>query len=112
MEGWPCRLVRGGVELGTITHDPREDGGCCEVAWLEPTPAFESIRHLFAEEFRLLGPLCEAETGSAAATELWSKLAAIQREILEPGVQMIRLDHGEVIEADELHIEGLKVFWR
>jgi hypothetical protein len=100
------------VELGTITHDPREDGGPCEVAWLNPAPAFDSVCDLFAEEFRLVARLCEAESGSEAAAGLASQLDQVQRAIMAPGVWMVRLDNGEAIPADELHVEGRKVFWR
>ncbi len=112
MKGWPCRLVRGGLELGTVTHDPYEDGGCCNIGWLQPTPAFESVRSLFDEEEQVVRSLCQAETDSAAANDLWSKQAEIQRRILEAGVHLIRLDNGEVYEVDEIHIDGLKVAWR
>src|SRR4051794_32781174 len=89
VEGWPCRVFRGDAELGTITHDSREDGGPCEVAWLVPAPAFDAIRDLFAEEFRLVARRCEAESGSAAAAELESRLAEVQRAIMASEVRLV-----------------------
>ena len=112
MHGWPCRLVRGGVELGIITHDPREDAGPGAVAWLQPSPAFEAVRHLFEAEVQLWRPLCDAETGSPAAAELFAKLEAIQGQILGAGVRLIRVENEQVYEVEEIHIEGLKVFWK
>jgi hypothetical protein len=100
------------VEQGIITHDPREDAGPCAVAWLQPSPAFEAVRHLFDAEVQLWLPLREAETGSPAAAELCAKLAAIQRQVLGPGVRLIRVENEQVYEVEEIHIEGLKVFWK
>jgi hypothetical protein len=70
------------------------------------------VRDLFAEEFQLENGLCVAESGSEAAAALESRLADAQRAIMAPGVRLVRLDNGAVIAVDELHVEGLKVFWR
>ena len=112
MQGWTCRLVRGGVELGIITHDPHEDAGPCEAGWLQPSPAFEAVRHLFADDVQLWPTLCEAATGSVALAEVLAKLEEIQRQILGPGVRLIRIENEQVYEVEEIHIEGLKVVWK
>jgi hypothetical protein len=119
MEGSPCLLIRGGVELGVVTHDPHEDAGAWDVGHLEPTPAFGRVLHLFEREQQVFEQLLQLELapGDGPAREV--EAARLRREaemaqgaILMPGVQMVRLDNGRIYQVDELHIEGLKVYWR
>jgi hypothetical protein len=112
VEGWPCQLVRGDVELGIVTHDPRQSAGPWEVGWLEPTVAFETLRQLFEEEQRLCVPLIELTTGALEEADLLAQLALIQQEIMQPGMKMIRVADGQIYEVVEIHMEGLNVYWR
>jgi hypothetical protein len=114
------RLVRGGAVLGVVVHAPEEriDGACWDVGWLEPEPPFEAVRHLFERELQLLdrSVQLELEAGSngpaSEVTCLREQAAALQREIVGPGVRLVCLPSGRQREVDELHVEGAKVFWR
>ena len=112
MEGWPCRVLRGGVILGVITHYPADTDGCCELGEIDPSPGFDAVRGLFEQEERLLSELVAAGSGSAAEAKLLAAVAEVQRAIVGPGVQMVRLDDGQVYEVSELHAVGLRVSWR
>jgi hypothetical protein len=110
-------LVRGGVELGIVTHDMYEDAGAWDVGYLAPSPAFESVRPLFEREQQVFDQLLAAELAPSGAdpsesARLRLEAELVQGEILTPGVQMVRLDDVNVYRVDELHLEGAKVYWR
>ncbi len=117
MEGWSCRLVRGGEELGVVTHDLGD--GPWNVGHLEPAPGYTAARPLFEREQRVFDRLLEIELAPGYGTDLAAEAARlrleaelVQGEILMPGVQMVLLDNSEVYLVDELHLEGLKLYWR
>jgi hypothetical protein len=109
---WPCRLIRGGVDLGVLTHDPYEDAGPCEVGRLEPPLVDKELRALLLREFALAQNLIDIPSGSAEAALIQAEMELIQAAILRPGMTMIRLDDGETYQVIEFHMDGDKVFWR
>ncbi len=112
MKGWPCKLLRGGVELGTVTHDLHEDAGPCEVGHNEPPLADQELRMLLLREWELSQRLAEAPSDSAQAELIQAEMDSVQAEGLRPSIVMVRLDNGETYQVVELHLDGGKVFWR
>jgi hypothetical protein len=115
------RLIRGDAVLGFVTHTPEEriDGGASwDIGLLETVPEFEVVRHLFEQEQRLLDEVVRLEIEMGAngptteSTRLMEQAAGLQREIMKPGVRLVNLSDGRQIEVGELHVEGVKVFWR
>ncbi len=67
------RLVRGGVTLGIVTHTPDEqiDGAAWDIGRLEPSPKFETVRHLFEREQRLPSASATSQTPGRMISRCW-----------------------------------------
>jgi hypothetical protein len=119
MDAGPCLLIRGGDELGVVTHDAHEDAGAWNVGNLEPAPAFGRVLRLLEHEQEVLAQLLQLEqapgdSGEQAVEAARLRLEAemVQGAILMPGVLLVRLDKARVYRVGELHVEGLKVYRR
>jgi len=94
------KLVRGGVELGVVTH--LEDDQPNHIGHFSAWPAFGEVKKLFDEETRLL------ETDQSS--EKWRQA---RNRLDEPGLYLEPYEWvGERIAKPLLHIKDEEVWWR
>ena len=99
-------LVRGDVVLGTIEVKPGEADFPWYSGAFQPTPAFDSVRDLFARELELL----RANTSDDSAQ--WDDWEDVHAELHDPGISLRAAD-GSYEETEILiHIDGTEAWWR
>lgn len=91
-------LEVGGKVVGTLrVRGPDQPFFLCD---FEPSPEFESVRSLFAEELRLL---------NGDQMDAWNE--AYER-ILSRGLRLRSVETGEVLDELLLHIDGHEAWFR
>ncbi len=95
------RLTRGQTILGVVTLDANESDFPWLVGWLEPSPAYATVRALFEELNRVLD-----EDGFD------ERSGELHEQVMAPGVKMVSLADGDMAEVTGLNISGNRVSWR
>lgn len=100
------KLMRGDVVLGTIDVNPGEADYPWYSGKFHPTPAFETVRDLFAEELALL------RANSTDDSALWDDWEAVHEDLHAPGVRLEGPDSKFAATELLIHIDGAEAWWR
>jgi hypothetical protein len=101
------RLTRGGEVLAVLRQDGRAtdpdlDGQFTTEATFEPTPAFESVRHLFEREYELLA--ADEDARNKEWMDIWDELKA-------PGLFVESADGSERLDIVWVHVKDGRAWW-
>lgn len=99
-------LVRGGSVLGTIEVKPGDGDFPWFSGAFEPSPDFEAVRALFAQELRLLRANTEDDANQ------WDVWESVHGELHGPGLRLQSLDRTFAAEEILIHIDGSEAWWR